>query len=131
MERRNYYFKTNDISDGGKKQNISLTVCESKIYGMIRNQLSPKKPHSKSFQELAKLVEEHLNPKASVVVRHFKFYNNVRQHSQSVSDFILTLLEECEFGDTMKTMLRDRLVCGIADTDIQKMLLQDELQKGF
>ena len=72
------------FADGEKKRNILLTVCGSKIYGLMRNLLSPETPDSKSFQELAKLVEEHLNPKPSMVVPCFKFYNKVRQPSQSV-----------------------------------------------
>ena len=104
-ERLNYYFKANDIADWGKKRNILLTVCGSKIDGLIRNLLSPEKPDTKSFQELAKLVKEHLNPKPSVVVHRFKFYNKVRQPSQSVSDFVAELRElseDYEFGALWK-----------------------------
>ena len=83
-----------------------FTVCGSKIYRLIKNLLLPEKPDTESFQELAKLVEEDLNPKPSVVVRHFTFYNKVRQPSQSVSDFVTELRElseYCEFGDTLET----------------------------
>ena len=129
IERLNFYFQANDISDESKKRNILLTVCGSKIYGLIRNLLSPAKPDTKSFDEISKLVEEHLNPKPSAVVRRFKFYNKTRGNGQSVADFVAELRqlsEDCEFGDTLNTMLRDRLVCGIADTQIQKRLLQEK-----
>ena len=33
-----------------------------------------------------------------------------------------TLAKFCNFGDTLENMLRDRLVCGINDTAIQKCL---------
>ena len=82
-----------------------LTVCGSKIHRLIKHLLLPEKPDTESFQELAKLVE-HLNPKPSVVVRHFTFYNKVRQPSQSASDFVTELRElseDCEFGDTLET----------------------------
>ena len=35
------------------------------------------------------------------------------------------LSDDCEFGDTLSVMLRDRLVCGIKDERIQRRLLQD------
>ena len=36
------------------------------------------------------------------------------------------LPEDCEFGDNLETMLRDRLEGGITDTQIQKKLLQEK-----
>ena len=77
IERLNYYFQANDITDGTKKRNILLTVCGSKIYGLIRNLLSPAKLDTKSYDQISKLVEKHLNPKPSVVVRRFRFYNKI------------------------------------------------------
>ena len=35
------------------------------------------------------------------------------------------MAEFCNFGDTLKDMLRDRLVCGINDSKIQKCLLSE------
>ena len=35
------------------------------------------------------------------------------------------LAEHCNFGDTLDKMLRDRLVCGIANAAVQKRLLTE------
>ena len=35
------------------------------------------------------------------------------------------LLEHCDFQNTLEEMLRDRLVCGINDEHIQRMLLAE------
>lgn len=37
------------------------------------------------------------------------------------------LAQFCNFGDTLEVMLRDRLVCGINDDRIQKLLAEQEL----
>ena len=37
-----------------------------------------------------------------------------------------TITEYCNFEDTLETMLRDRLVCGINDDCIQQKLLSEE-----
>ena len=37
-----------------------------------------------------------------------------------------SIAEYCNFGDTLETMLRDRLVCGINDDRIQQKLLSEE-----
>jgi hypothetical protein len=45
-----------------------------------------------------------------------------------VSEFLAELqklLERCGYGDSLKDMLRDRLVCGIADRQIQRRLLAE------
>ena len=98
--------------------------------------MSPAKPDPKSYDQISELVEKHFSPKPSVVVRRFRVYNKMRGNGQRIADFVVELRqlsEDCEFRDTLETMLRARLVCGIADTEIQKRLLHEkELDfKGF
>ena len=56
IERLTHYFTANEIEDGDKQRSISLSVCGAKTYKLIRNLVSPEKPDSKSFNELAELV---------------------------------------------------------------------------
>ena len=54
-----------------------------------------------------------------------------------MADFVASLrnlVEHCEYGDTLETMLRDRIVCGIRDEKIQRRLLVEKkltFQKGY
>ena len=137
IERLGYYFEANGITEAEKKRSIFLTVCGSKCYSLIRNLLSPTKPDEKTFEELSKLVQDHLNPEPSEVIQRYKFHSKVRSHGQSVSEFVAELRElseKCKFGDQLEDMLRDRLVCGVADPVIQKRLLQEktlQFKKAF
>ena len=36
------------------------------------------------------------------------------------------LSEHCEFGTTLEDMIRDRLVCGVANSSIQRRLLAEQ-----
>ena len=36
------------------------------------------------------------------------------------------LVEHCQYGDTLETMLRDRTVCGVQDEKIQRRLLEEK-----
>ena len=48
--------------------------------------------------------------------------------TETVSEYVASLrqlTEHCKYGDNLNTMLRDRLVCGINDTRIQKRLLSE------
>ena len=54
-----------------------------------------------------------------------------------MADFLVTLrnlAEHCEYRDTLETMVRDRIVCGIRDEKIQRRLLVEKdltFQKGY
>lgn len=44
------------------------------------------------------------------------------------------LAQHCDYGDTLETMLRDRIVCGIQDEKIQRCLLVEKklpFQKAY
>ena len=91
--------------------------------------LAPAKPGEKSYQELIRLIQDHLASKPSEIVQRFKFNNRFRTEGESVADFVAALrnlAEHCEHGDILETMLRDRIVCGIRDEKIQRRLLVEK-----
>ena len=79
-----------------KKRSIFLTVCASKFHGFIRNLLSPTQYDEKTFEDLSKLVQDHLNPEPSEVIQCYKFHSKVHSHGQSVSEFVTKLQELSE-----------------------------------
>jgi len=90
--------------------------------------VAPQKPTEKSFNDLVKLVQEYYQPNRSVIVQRFKFNSRTWQSGESVATFVAELRrlsEHCRYGDTLDDMLRDQLVCGIADTQLQRQLLAE------
>ena len=88
--------------------------------------LAPNKPGEVAFNEMVKVLSDHYSPKPLEIVSCFKFYNRSRKPGESVSTFISEvrdLARFCNFGDSLDAMIRDRLVCGINDEQIQKRLL--------
>ena len=78
---------------------------------------------SSKFEELVEIVSAHYDPKPSFIVQCFKFYNRIRAPGESIAAFIASLhkiAEHCEYKDTLKDMLRDRLVCGVNHEGIQQ-----------
>ena len=62
-------------------------------------------------------------------MQRFKFNSRFRRQGESVSTFVAELraiAEFCNFGDTLKLMIRDRLVCGINDENTQRLLLAEK-----
>ena len=128
------YFDANGIGDESgddkaKRRAILLSVCGSKVYKLMCDLLAPAKPKEKSYQELVKLIQDHLAPKPSEIVQRFKFNNRFRNEGESVADFVealINLVEHCEYKDTLEMMLRDRVVCGIRHEKIQRRLLVEK-----
>ena len=127
-ERLDQYFAANDVKDEGKMRAILLSVCGPSTYRLICNLTSPEKPTDKSYSALVKLLKDHFNPKPSVIVQRFWFNTHYRKTGESAATFVAELrrlTEFCEFGPNLSEMLRDRLVCGIGDSRIQKRLLAE------
>ncbi|KAJ8001021.1 hypothetical protein DPEC_G00186480 [Dallia pectoralis] len=121
-------FVANEIEDGEKKRAILLSYVGSRTYSLMRNVLSPDKPGERSYGELTDLLQSHFNPKPSEIVQRFKFNSRKRAAKETVTEYVALLRElahHCSYGDKLKEMLHDRLVCGIADDRIQRRLLAE------
>ena len=119
IERLENYFVAHEISDAAKQRATFISQCGAAIYKLVRSFVAPQKPNEVEYPTLVKRINKHFVPKPSVIVQRFKFNTCVRQAGESVSTFVAhlhALSEHCEFGDTLEDMLRDRLVCGIANS---------------
>ena len=117
-ERLIQYFAANDVESASKQRAIFLSVCGPATYQLIRNILAPVKPTEHLFAELVTLVEQHRNPKPSVIVQRFNFNTRMKQPGETIAAYTAELrkiAEHCSFGDSLDDILRDRIVCGIND----------------
>jgi hypothetical protein len=61
-------------------------------------------------------------------VQRFKFNTRFRKPAEPIASYVAelrSLSEHCDFKSTLEVMLRDRLVCGINDEQIQCRLLAE------
>ncbi len=75
------------------------------------------------------ILTDHFNPTPSETVQRFKFHSRFRKPTESVAEFVSelrSLAKFCNFGTSLNEMLRDRLVCGIQNSHIQKRLLGEK-----
>lgn len=127
-ERLEHYFLANDVQDAAKKRAIFLTVLGPTTYSLLRSLLAPAKLTDKTFEELVQVLGIHFNPAPSEIVERFRFNSRIRKGNESIATFVSQLrklAEHCNYGATLDTMLRDRLVCGIQENNIQKRLLAE------
>ena len=121
IKRLELYFVANDVDATMKKRAILLNACGSGTYKLIRNLAAPAKPCDVDNKALVELM-------ASAVVERFRFPSRSQQQGESIADVfaqLQRLSEHCQFGETRQEMLRDRLVCGVRNTSIQRKLLAE------
>ncbi|XP_077863977.1 uncharacterized protein LOC144349037, partial [Saccoglossus kowalevskii] len=122
------FFHANSIDDNDRKRAVLLSSVGPKTYALIKNLCQPDGPTKSSYADLVKLVKAHYTPKPSEIVERYKFNSRVRKPGESVQSYMAELRrlsEHCNFGTTLETMLRDRLVCGINDQTTQRKLLME------
>ena len=83
-------------------------------------------------------MTNHENPKRNPIAERFQFNMRNRKTGESVSQYMAELRrlsQYCEYGDSLDSMLRDRLVCGINHDRTQQRLLSEggnlSLQKAM
>ena len=71
---------------------------------------------------------QHNSPKQSETVERFKFHTRFQKSGESIANYMAqlrALSEHCYFGTMLEDMIRDRLVCGINDDNMQRCLLAE------
>ena len=95
----------------------------------MQNLVSHKKPKDCSYDELILALQTHYKPNTNVVYERFKFYNRSQGTNESIAEFaggLKACAHSCNFGETLKEMLRDRLICGMKNEATQRALLAEE-----
>ncbi|XP_055850659.1 uncharacterized protein K02A2.6-like [Episyrphus balteatus] len=131
-ERMEFYFEANGISNDGSMRAIFLSCVGESTYEIIRSLLTPLSPKDVSFQEIVEKLDDHFHPKPNEIVQRFTFHQRVQKNGESIADFVKDLRklsEHCDFMELDK-MLRDQIVCGVADESLQKRLFS-ELKLDF
>ena len=93
VERMNYYFVANNVTQVAKKKAILLTEIGRKAYQITRNLLVPSTPGEATFNQIVTLMQEHTKPTLSAIVQRFKFNTRDRQPNESIANFMAALRE--------------------------------------
>ena len=122
-----YFFLANSIADQ-KKVIVFLSVAAENIYALLRNLLSPAKPQQKSFGELTAELKKHFEPKKVIIAERVSFYRRNQAPDESIADYVAELCKltiNCDFGDYLEEVLRDRFICGLRSEPAQKQFLTE------
>ena len=128
VERLEHFLCANGIETEERRRAVFLATIGPKVYKLLCSLLSPVKPVEKSLAQLVAVLNSHYSPKPSVIVERYRFHSRFRKSGESVVTFVSelrSLAKNCNFGPSLDDMLRDRLVCGINDDNIQRRLLSE------
>lgn len=127
IERFELFLSCNEIGST-KKVSTLLTVVGVKTFKLLRDLCTPDKPSSKSYDDLVKLIKEHLYPTPSFIAERYRFSLRNQLEHESVAQYIAQLKNlstHCEFGGSLNDFLRDRLICGIRSESMKQRLLSE------
>ena len=68
------------------------------------------------------VLSDHFSLKQSEIMQRFKFHTRTKKPGEPIAKFVeelKTLAEFCNFGETKK-MLKDHIVCGVNNDDLQR-----------
>lgn len=72
--------------------------------------------------------DKYCQPRKNVIFDRFKFFSRSQEPNETVDKYVTELKKlanPCDFGDQLENLIRDRLVLGIADKNVQERLLRD------
>ena len=98
-ERLENYFVCNDVQNE-KRVPALLTLIGGKTYQLLRGLTAPQKPSEMGYNELVKILHDHLNPEPVVISERFRFYKRDQREGESIRDYmaeIRRLSEHCDF----------------------------------
>ncbi|GFU64543.1 retrovirus-related Pol polyprotein from transposon 17.6 [Trichonephila clavipes] len=133
VERLESYFVVNGIEDKMKVPAI-LSLMGATTYKLLKNLATPNIPSELTYQDIVNYFFEHLNPKPLEMTERFRFYKRKQFEGESIANYCAELQKlsiHCNFGNNLSTMLRDKLVMGLKNENIQKKLLTYEKAKSI
>ena len=127
-ERFDLYCLTNSKITKENKTAYYLTLAGKEAYTLLKDLAYPKEIKDMSVNDLRDLLKSHLQIDSNVIMQRAQFHSATRAKEETYREFLLRLQRmaaKCNFKTELETQLRDRIVAGISDHELQKRLLKE------
>lgn len=129
-EQMQFFFMANGLEDEETKKAIFLSSCGTDTYTLLKSIATPEDITDKkfTFDKAISLLRKHFCPEPNLIIQRFQFYRRDQHEGETIPDYLAALRklsQNCNFK-ALDEMLRDRLVCGMRDVNLQKKLLANE-----
>lgn len=112
--------------DEATKVKAFLSVIGTETVELLVNLCIPDEVTDKSYIELITLLDDHFNIGLNEVSEAYRFDTRKQLDNESISEFIVSLKKlsmNCNFGDKLNMMLRNRLITGVKSEQVKSRLL--------
>lgn len=128
IRRVKQYIVLNEIKEG-LRVSLLITVVGEATYSLMCDLCSPAHPETKTFDELVKLVTDHLEPQRSEIAERHVFRLRRQNGSESLTEYLQNLKHlatTCNFGATLEENLRDQFVSGLANETMRSRIFAEK-----
>ncbi|CDW60937.1 hypothetical protein TTRE_0000934301 [Trichuris trichiura] len=125
-ERLKFFCEANGITDDAKKRATLFAVCGLPTLTIPKSLISPRSLSDVSYEDIVNVLKSHFIPKPSVIYQRFTFQRCLQQEGEGVAAYVADLrhlADDCNFGSNLSERLRDQLVCGLKDEELERRLL--------
>jgi hypothetical protein len=124
------YLSAADLDEAPDKRKIALLINLIGEDGLeiFNNFTWADADDKKKFNLVVKKFEEYCSPIKNVIIERFNFNSVVQRDGETFESFLTELRNKastCEFGILIEGLIRDRIVFGIQDKNLQKRLLRE------
>jgi len=128
FERLMHYFIGNDVPKE-KQVSLFITLLGNEGYDLLCNLCTPESPANLTLEQLAKMMQNHLQPQPSVISQRYKFKECKQLTGEDIKTYLTKLKKlsiQCNFGGQLEDHLRDQLVWGVSNEKTKKRLLGEQ-----
>ena len=100
--------RNNEIVEAERKRTAHfLTSVTSDMFLLLKSLVQPMNIAERTYDQLKKVVTDHLAPKPTVLAQRYAFYKTVQRTDETVADFIArlrTLAIDCAFENFERSL---------------------------
>ncbi|XP_077565023.1 uncharacterized protein LOC144180556 isoform X2 [Haemaphysalis longicornis] len=120
------YFEANAVENSAKKRALLVAALSTHTVQTLAGKVAPRTPNSLTYEEAVATLNEYYDPKKNEISESYKFFNRCQAEGEPMHAFLVEIrriANYCNFGGALDRMLRDRIVCGVRSSALQKQLL--------
>ena len=125
-ERFDYFTDTDPKITASNRTSWYIRLIGKDTYDLVKVLAFPDPVNSKSVADLQALLTAHLRPTHYESTERARFHNLSRRSDETLRSFLLRIQRQaakCNFGSDLLSQMRDRIVAGVNDPELQKRLL--------
>ncbi|XP_055620700.1 uncharacterized protein K02A2.6-like isoform X2 [Toxorhynchites rutilus septentrionalis] len=128
VERLEHLSSFNGWTEENKKS-VLIALTGSVVYDELKLIFPTVELATLKYEDMVKKLKERFDKVDPDMMQRFYFYNRFQKVDESAESFILSVkmqAELCNFQQFKETAIRDRLIMGLHDRELQKSLLMSE-----